>query len=59
MARIFSCKAFPLKHMAQVSFTIGTNYFDAVTIGIRHPLHSARNFIIKAGPATMRVKFIS
>ena len=58
MPGILGCKPFPFKHVAQMPFTIGADDLNPVPIRIWYPLYGSRYFVIKTGPATMRVKLI-
>jgi hypothetical protein len=57
MPYIFWRKVFAFKYMAQMRAAIGAHYFGAATVGIGYPLYCAGYFVIKAWPATMRLKF--
>ena len=44
--------------MPQVSVAVGTEYFDAVTVGIYLPAYGTLDFVIKSRPAAVRVKLV-
>lgn len=55
---IFFSESFAFKNMAQVSIAVHAGYFDPAPVCIRDSFYCACNFIIKARPSAMRVKFI-
>lgn len=51
-------EALPVKDMAQMALTTGTDNFYSTTIGIRVAINCPGNLIIKTGPATMGIEFV-
>lgn len=58
MPRIFGRKSLAHKDMAQMPAAARTDNFGTPAIGIGHAFDRAGNFIVKARPATARIKFI-
>lgn len=58
MACVLGRKAFSFKNMAQVPAALRTDNFSAPAIGVGHMLHSARDFVVKAGPAAARLELV-
>ena len=53
---IFLGEMFANEDVSKVSAAVGTLYFGADPIGVRQPLHGARDLIVKTGPPAICLK---
>lgn len=58
MARVFGCKMLALENMAEVATAARADNFNAPPVCVCHAFHRAFNFVVEAGPAASRIKFV-
>src|SRR5215208_8352743 len=56
MAGVLPGEAFPFEDVAQVTATVGTDYFRTMPVGVHMALHASRVFIIETRPAAARLE---
>lgn len=58
MPGVFFRKLFAGKNMSKMSAAIGAYDFRTATVCIGYPLYGVPDFIVKAWPSTVRLKFV-